>query len=489
MLKLARPAVLAAVLLAVLAGAWTWARAGSAIPSTPLLRIDTSEPGGEFAPGAVGLSMEAFELGSGHLRSEHRRLVRLMRLLGPSVLRIGANSIDTSWWTASREPRPAWANNIVTPADLSVLAGLLRATGWRAILGVDLGHFEPDRIAQQARYAHRILGNRLLGIELGNEPDDFARKTKLRPAGYDASEYLAEARSYKAALSAADVGVIGPALARTEWLSQLGAAPSLFSQLTLHYYPTSTCLGLADPGARLGGTELLAPGVREQEDETIGALVAAARAAGRPGRVGETNTAACPESPAAGPVFSSALWALDLSLRAASEGVDAINFHSDLNACGSHSESPICAPSPQTALAGELIAQPEYYGLLAARQLEGGRFVATSALGAPLPKELSIYATLAPDGRVRVALDDLALEGAPAQLALPVSAGEQVTAETLSGQLRARGTPVSLASASVSAAGSWRPRVSTLTSTGGEVEVTVAPASAMILTLSSPAAP
>jgi hypothetical protein len=476
--------VLAAALLCILIGGWTWARPGSASTSTPLLVFDTARPGGELPLGAIGLSMEAFELGSSHLRSEHRRLVRLMRLLGPSVLRIGGNSIDTSWWTASGEPHPSWANNIVTPADLLTLAGLLRATGWHAILGVDLGHFEPGRISQEARYARRILGGRLLGIELGNEPDDFGRKTMLRAPGYDASEYLREARTYARAVDAAGVKVIGPALGRTEWLSQLGAAESVFSQLTLHYYPSSTCTGLSDAAARAGGTELLAPGVREQEEATITALVHAGSLAGRQGRIGETNTAACPQSPAAGPVFSSALWALDLSLRAASQGVTGINFHSDLNACGSHSESPICAASPAAALAGDFEAQPEYYGLLAARQLEGGRFLVTSVHGPPLSKEVSVYATLARDGSVRVAIDDLALEGAAQQLALLVPAGQRVTVQRLSGELRVRGAPVSLGGVGVSAAGTWRPRPTTFTGAAGVVDVTVPPASAVILVLS-----
>ena len=480
--RAARRVILAAALLSILAGAWTWARAGSALTTTPLLQIDTSQPGGELASGAVGLSMEAFELGSGHLRSKHRRLVRLMRLLGPSVLRIGGNSIDTSWWTASGEPRPAWANNIVTPTDLATLAALLRATGWQAILGVDLGHFEPERTAQEARYARRILGARLLGVELGNEPDDFGRKTRLRPPGYDAGEYLGEARAYAQVVNAAGVSVIGPALGRTEWLPQLGAAQSMFSQLTLHYYPTSTCTGLNHAAARLGGTELFAPGVREQEETTIGALLAAGRLAGRPSRIGETNTAACPSSPAAGPVFSSALWALDLSLRATSRGVGAINFHSDLNACGTHSESPICSASPQAAAAGDFTAQPEYYGLIAARQLEGGRFVPTSVLGAPTA-DLSTFATLAPDGSVRVAIEDLDIEGAQQQLAVPVAGDETATLQTLSGQLRARGAEVSLGGSSISAAGAWHPRATALARVGGDIELTLAPASAVILTL------
>jgi hypothetical protein len=128
---------------------WVWARSAASVPLAPtaVLRVDTSRPGDDFEVGAVGLSTEAEELSSGHLSADHPSLVRLMRLLGPAVLRIGGNSVDLSWWTSSGEPPPPWATNTVTPTDLRVLHGLLTATGWRVLLGVDLGHFEPARAA------------------------------------------------------------------------------------------------------------------------------------------------------------------------------------------------------------------------------------------------------------------------------------------------------------------------------------------------------
>ena len=124
-----------------------------------------------------------------------------MRLLGPSVLRVGGNSVDLSWWTSNGEPPPPWATSTVTPADLSALRGLLTATGWRVLLGVNLGHFEPSRAVDEARYAKRILGKSLLGIEIGNEPDDFGKKPKLRAPTYSVGEYLQEADAYSQALS------------------------------------------------------------------------------------------------------------------------------------------------------------------------------------------------------------------------------------------------------------------------------------------------
>jgi hypothetical protein len=469
--------------ICVIIGTWTFARSDSAVSAMPTLQLGSGQPGDVFDPGAVGLSTEAFELSSGHLSAEHERLVRLMRMLGPSVLRIGGNSLDLSWWTSNGEPPPAWASNTVTPVDLATLSGLLDATGWRVLLGVDLGHFEPARAADEARFAKKILGTGLLGIEIGNEPDDFGRKVKLRAPTYSLGEYLQEAEAYRQALSAVGVSVFGPALGRTEWLTQMGAAARMFSELTLHYYPTSTCADLGSATAsQASGTELLLPDVRLQEEETIQALVHAGSIAARPTRVGETNTAACPTSPSAGPVFPSALWALDWSLRAASHGVSGMNFHSDLNECGSHSESPICAFNEQAAHAGDVTAQPEFYGLLAASQLEGGRFIPARLTTSDSLPNLTIWATLASNGTVKVAIDNLATEGLPQSVAIPAS-GYTVTAEALVGPPSKRGSGVTLGRAAITADGLWHPRSRPVPAVKGSARVIVPAVSAVIVTL------
>ncbi len=88
----------------------------------------------------------------------------------------GLFMVDEQWRTAS-----SWATNAVTPADLSALHGLLPPPGGKVLLGVDLGHFEPARAADEARYAREILGTDLLGIEIGNEPNDY-RDKKTTPS-------------------------------------------------------------------------------------------------------------------------------------------------------------------------------------------------------------------------------------------------------------------------------------------------------------------
>jgi hypothetical protein len=492
-MKILRGRRLLAVFVVILAAtcAWVWARPAVSVPvrsavsvplaSTAVLRVDTSRPGNDFEVGAVGFSTEAEELSSGRLSAGYPSLVRLMRLLGPSVLRIGGNSVDLSWWTSSGESSPPWATNTVTPADLSALRGLLTATGWRVLFGVDLGHFEPTRAADEARIAQQILGADLLGIEIGNEPDDFGQQqVNLRPSTYNVSEYLREAEGYSHALktSAPGVAVYGPALTqKTTWLTQMGAAASMFAEITQHYYATGTCPG-KPPAVQPTISGLLSPAVRQNEDEVLEALVQAGAVAGRPTRIGETNNTACMGSPSASPVFASALWALDWALRAASSGVKSLNFHGDLGVCGSHSESPICAPSDE---AREVAAQPEYYGMLAASRLEGGRFVPTSLIDPdPLPN-LTTWATIAPGGTVRIAIDNLATEGLAQPVSIPIS-GYAATYETVVGPSAEARTGITLGGAPVTSAGHWRPK-STRAKRQHTLRVVVRPASAIIVTL------
>jgi hypothetical protein len=447
------------------------------------LAIDTRQPGNMFEPGAIGLSLEARELSTDHLSPSHYRLVRLMRLLGPSVLRIGGNSVDLSWWTSSGEPSPPWATNTVTPADLYTLKEILRVTKWRVLLGLNFGHFEPTRAADEARYAREILGPDLVGIEIGNEPDDFGgAKANLRPPTYSVDEYLSEAETYRQALNAAapNVALYGPALGQTQWLSKIGKAAHMFAQFTQHYYPTSTCPGAPSSGPQPTIAGLLSPQTRQQENEVLAKIARAGAVAGRVTRIGETNGVSC-AGDSASSALASALWALDWALRASSSGVKGMNFHGGLDFCSPDDPSPICAPGRETASAGDVTAQPEYYGLLAARQMEGGRFVPTRLIGPdPLPS-ITTWATIAPGGVLKIAIDNVEAAG-PAQPVLLAIPGYTVGAEErLIGPSVQANNNVSLGAALVTSAGDWHPRATRRL--GRTLQTIVRPDSAVLITL------
>lgn len=455
------------------------------------LTVEPSAQGEYFPAGSVGLSIEADEIATQDLNASHRTLVALMRQLGPSVLRLGGISVDYSWWTSEHEIPPRWAKTVITPADLLGLRRLLIATGWRAILGVDFGHFAPFRASDEAKYAARILGSRLLGVEIGNEPDAYGHGASgLRPRGYDVREYLAEVSAYSSAIRAAvpTLRLYGPDLASTSWLADLAAVHgNLFNQLTQHYYPTSYsvstahCTGTPVPTA----VDLLSPRVRLRESNVLREIASAGSAARRPTRISETNsTGSCDVGggPKTSPVFASALWALDWVLRAASAGVKGLNFHGYFGRCAPAVVSPICAPSAGAERRGEVAARPVYFGLLAASQLQGGQFVSVASRGGTMPVFLTAYASLHDDGRLTVAIDDTATRGR-ARLELTAAGYKVEMATALTAPSISATTGVRLATGAVYLPATHGMVVRTEHASQPTFAATIEPGSAVIVTM------
>jgi hypothetical protein len=481
-------ALVSALLLgALVLGAFAWQGADTNLAPLVSLKVETDKPGSLFRTGAVGLSIEARELGTTNLNARHYRLVRLMRLLGPSLLRIGGNSVDLSWWTSSGELPPSWATNVVTPADLDALRGLLRATGWRVLLGVNLGHFEPARAADEARFAKAILGSELAGIEIGNEPDDFGGvKQGLRAPSYGIAEYLREAEAYSQSLGETGVVVYGPALSETRWLSRLGSSLSMYSMLTQHYYPTGGCPNSPAPSMLVAAPSaigLLSPIVRQDEDEVLGVLKGVTLQAPRKWLIGETNVAACGDEPNAGPQLASALWALDWSLRAASAGIAGLSFHSQFGRCGSFGESPVCGVNGHAVRLGDLQAHPEYYGLLAARQLEGGKFVPISLTGPVSPPDLTAWATTDHNANLRIAIDNMATSGPAQPILIPAAGYTSATEYRLSGPSAEAESGITLGAAEVTSTARWLPKVALRQHRGAALRAVLSPASAVVIIL------
>lgn len=456
-----------------------------------LLTVEPGHPQRDFELGAIGLSIEAKELGTHDLSASRKPLVALMRLLGPGVLRIGGGSVDHSWWTSSDEPAPVWAMSTVTPVDLARLDRLLASTGWRVILGIDLGHFEPSRAADEARVASDILGSRLLGFEIGNEPDVYGKPViKLRPSSYSPGKYAEELAAYGTAMraSAPKIALYGPDVASSAWLATVVSSErTYFAAVTQHFYPTSYTIGKGGCKGTPIPTilELLSKQVRERENATVRALVRVGEIVNGETRMTETNnTGSCDTDggPATSPVFASALWSLDWTLRAASAGVAGLNFHGYLGRCGPYAASPICAEGYAAESKGQVIARPEYYGLLAARQLEGGRFVPTHLKAVDTLPDLTTWATVSSAGTVKIAIDNLATEGQAQLVSIPIS-GYTATSQALVASSAERTTGVMFGKASITASGQWRPRRTRVRRTGRSFRLVVRPASAMIVTL------
>src|SRR3981189_3499990 len=118
----------------------------------------------------LGLSFEVSSLRQiGHYGGSGN-LVRLLRSLGPGVLRFGGASADTRVaWTAPARPPPAWASGSLGVADLRAVARLASSSGWSVLLTIGLGHFDPSAAAGEAAGARGALGKSLAGTGGGKE--------------------------------------------------------------------------------------------------------------------------------------------------------------------------------------------------------------------------------------------------------------------------------------------------------------------------------
>ena len=160
----------------------------------------------------MGLSFEVRSLPTIATYAGKGDFATLLRSLGPGVMRFGGISADEqAAWVPAGASKPAWANTAIDEQDLAGIGALAKETGWKVLLTVNLGHYEPQAAAQEAAVAHAQLGSHLAGIEIGNEPDLFPRK-HLRPPGAGVKGYLHQAADYRAAIEAAAPGtpIAGP---------------------------------------------------------------------------------------------------------------------------------------------------------------------------------------------------------------------------------------------------------------------------------------
>jgi hypothetical protein len=399
--NLRRTRVVAAALAAGVAGATligsgplraaTMGPADSAVASEQSITVHPDQLGNQMHPGFVGLSFGAATVAQDDYASTD--LGRYLRTLGRTgVIRIGGNSGDTTFWTSTGETPPSWATSgTITPQKLRPLAAIVRKAGWQVILAVNLKYPDPARAADEAKYAQRIFGGSLLGIEIGNEPSFYYSTV---------AAYYAEFEVYVAAIeqAAPGVGIVGPD-AETNHSSWLGAFSALeeghpdVTEITDHTYPTSAC-----DGSTATIPELLSTGSEQYELANAQAALSAGADLGVPAAMTETNSTVCAGEPGVSDVFASALWALDYGLLIAQQGIVNADFMGGTNSAGA------CDPyAPLCPTTGDLTAEPIYYGMLATELVGTGRFV---TLDNPDAANVRAYAVRS-GHRLTVVLDDV----------------------------------------------------------------------------------
>jgi len=406
-------AAAAAVLLAAVGQAAAAAPVQAGVSRTSIT-VDRGHPFSRLPADFVGLSYEMRELASwcttgdctGNFDARTGNLVALYKNLGKSNVRIGGNQLDrdTLWLPAGQQapnPLPDWVKDIVTPADIARFDQLLKETGWKAEVGINLAHYDANLAADEARNLFAILGPRLSGAACGNEPNHYA-SNHYRPAPYG---YLEHKRDWEACADVVgSTRMAAPDLSSptstADWFDQFAQAEhNRINMLTIHNYTGATTIG-----------QLLSPEVYARQLNNIARQLATAKALQVPIRLDETNSAVGGGIAGVSDVYASGLWAMDYNLELAQAGFSGVNFHGGFGVCGAplfngrfQRYTPICAANEQDAQAKIYKAMPEYYGLYMATQMGPGVFLPVTVSS---DHNITAYAVHGDDGHTRIALID-----------------------------------------------------------------------------------
>lgn len=476
-------------------------RAKRAVPPDPpgSLAVTTAagRPGKPVPPRYLGISFEAAVLPQVATFGARGDFATLLRSLGPGVLRFGGVSADTQvGWTDARTRQPAWAREALQASDFVALRQLAQTSGWTVLLTVGLAHFEPAAAAREVAAAKHALGPWLAGIEIGNEPDAYA-KHGLRRQPWNFAAYRAEVRAYRHAIGrlVRDVPLDGPGVSGSRVFTRWGPreartlSPAL---LTGHHYPLG-CNQLPAPSIE----RLLSAHIRDLEIYSLDRYMAVARAMRIPFRMDEANSVSCGGRTGISNTFGAALWATGYIAESMTAGLAGINLQGNPSNCSGY--SPLCAATAANLAGGLLHPQPLWYALLLTRNLGGDRPLPTHVSAVPgtppgppptapaAAPNVAVTGLLAPDRSLRyVVVDDDPPTSPPAVLRLHVGEGYGAASVlTLSASSPEATNGVYLGGHSVADDGAWESPggLPLLAPQDGVLQVSVAPSSAALVSV------
>ncbi len=350
---------------------------------TGTLRVDPQTEAAVMPRDYSGLSYESAQLANpAFFSAENRQLVALFCALTlQGVLRIGGGTSAYTTFSEQAPPGPppfevfgpdtskTVKNGTITSAlALRNLRAFLDATGWKCLYGLNLGQGTKENAAAEAEAVCRILGPRLLALQIGNEPDSLGR---FRPKGWGPEDYIREWLEFHDAIvaRAPQAKFAGPDISNK--LSFLTAFAQMALEhrdiilLTTHYYamgpagnPLATMENLLSPDPKL----------TTMPWQKVCIVRDAMHAARLPCRISEANS--CWNGGLAGvsDTFASALWCADMMLHFGALGMAGVNLHGG----GNGWYSPIVG-SPSTGFE----RRPEYFGIQFAQHFAGSTLLHT----------------------------------------------------------------------------------------------------------------
>lgn len=371
---------------------------------TARIAVSTDTEKRRFRSDNIGVSFESTDLADPRLAPANSNLDDLLSSLGSPALRFGGNALDRrTFWTSSGEEAEKPEQTIVTPADLRRLKKLVDVTGSTVTIGVPLGTYDPESGADMAAHAVDILGDSLVGIAIGNEPNGYKVEDvpdgAVRGEGWTIPKYVQQLEAYADAIHAKrpETPIIGPDVYDGQWMDAFSKSDVEHkTAISQHWYQLYECDSDAIPGRGPQAPNLVVPLAQEAAEKNLSIGKDKAEAADLPLWLEETGPTSCPGTNDTSLTNASALWAVDFSLHAARLGVERLAMHSMLGACrGGAPMSLICDPADRGERSKSFSARPNMLGMRLLVPSVGGTFTKTDVEGGD---NMSAYTVVKDDG-------------------------------------------------------------------------------------------
>lgn len=404
-------------------------------------------------------------------------------------LRIGGDTSDWTWWPVPGMARPEWARWTLTPTWMAVAQKLLEDLHAHLIIGINMEADNPVIAAAEVDAIKTGIGPSVpTTFELGNEPELYPvwpfYKVKDgptvygRPETYSFPQITTEWNRLATQLAGIRLAGVGYSSFRAlPYVEQfLRASPEL-SLLTLHTYALTpqNC----QQGGRLQESSLFDASSLQGLAAAVGEWTAVARQHKRAVRVDEINAVTCGGLANFSDSMGPSLWALNILPLYAQTGLTGVNFETRPGTAQN-----LIQPTA-TGSGWQVTVQPEYYGMLAFAQLTppGSRILSVL----PTPRGLLAWAVRTPAGTVNVVVTNVTPLAQRAAITVAGASGPATTEALASsaGDLTTT-TGVALGGQTISPQTgqlSGTPVRSQVTPAKGIYEITVAPASATILSV------
>ncbi len=473
----------------------TPAPSGPAAPTPIDVAVGGVYAGPPIRAGFVGVSTEfrdVFKEAGTSPAQPDTAFEQVLKNLAPDgglSLRIGGDTTDWTWWPVPGMARPPWARWTLTPIWMAVAQKLLKDLHAHLIIGINMEADNPLVATTEVAAIKAGIGPSVpTTFELGNEPELYpkwpfyitkSKKTVFgRPSNYSFPQITNEWDKLAAHLGG--IRLAGPGYSSFRalpYVEQFVHASPALSLLTMHTY------ALTPPNCQQGGQLQESWLFRPTSLQDLAAAVGAWATLGGQNkialRVDEINAVTCGGLASFSNTLAPSLWALNILPLYAETGVTGVNFETRPNTAQN-----LIQPTA-TASGWQVTVQPEYYGMLAFAQLTppGSRMLSSSTT----PGGVLAWAVETPERTVNIVVTNTTSSAKPVSVqAYGAQGPATIEALTGSGGLTAT-TGVTLGGQTIS------PQTGLMTGSqirsqvvphNGAYDITVAPASATILSVS-----